>query len=509
MTYLALARKWRPKRFDQIVGQPHVIQSLTHALTQNKIHHAYLFTGTHGIGKTTFARIFAKCLNCEKGISAIPCEQCSNCQEIDSGRFPDLYEIDAASRTKVEDTRELLDNIAYTPTKGKYKVYLIDEVHMLSNHSFNALLKTLEEPPEHVKFLLATTDPQKLPVTVLSRCLQFHLLKLTPDQIENQLIYILQSEKIIFEQNALKIIAQSANGSMRDSLSLLDQCLAYGQGEMKTIETQAMLGLSDPADIFSLLMAIHAQDAETALSLTQSWANKGIHFSRCLSELLTQLYQLSVLQSVDNINFNSSHPELKKNVNTFSREDVQLYYQIALVGQPDLLLAPTLQIGFEMIVMRMMTFTLKSPTTQPIKVEAKSSVTQHDNAHPISDPWNTVLQQLKLSGPTLAFAKHCSMHAFTNDVLHLTLKPNYAALNHVRHQQRIQEALMQQCGRSITVMITTEENSRETPAESAARLQEAQKQSAKKEIAADSSIQQIVKAFDAKIIEHSVESLKN
>ena len=311
MTYLALARKWRPQRFDQIVGQPHVVQALTHALTQNRIHHAYLFTGTHGIGKTTLARIFAKCLNCEAGITATPCEKCSHCEEINAGRFPDLFEIDAASRTKVEDTRELLDNIPYAPTKGKFKVYLIDEVHMLSGHSFNALLKTLEEPPSHVKFLLATTDPQKLPATVLSRCLQFHLSKMTPEQIDEQLTHILQSEKIKFEQDALALISESANGSMRDALSLLDQCIAYGNGEIKKFETQSMLGLSDQAEVTALIKAIHASDAETALSLTKKWASTGAHFTNCLSEMLTQLYQLTVMQALEKSPFHNTSLELK------------------------------------------------------------------------------------------------------------------------------------------------------------------------------------------------------
>src|SRR3989338_4777239 len=287
MSYLALARKWRPQRLNQMVGQEPIVQTLAHALTQNKIHHAYLFTGTHGVGKTTFARIFAKCLNCETGITATPCEKCTHCLEIDTGRFPDLFEIDAASRTKVEDTRELLDNIPYAPTKGQYKVYLIDEVHMLSGHSFNALLKTLEEPPAHVKFLLATTDPQKLPATVLSRCLQFHLSKMTIDQIEKQLQFILNAEKIKFENDALNLIATSSNGSMRDSLSLLDQCIAYGNGKISTAETRAMLGLSNKAEITALLKAIHARDADAALSLTKSWEKNGVNFARCLSELLT------------------------------------------------------------------------------------------------------------------------------------------------------------------------------------------------------------------------------
>lgn len=498
MTYLALARKWRPKRFSEIVGQPHVVRSLTHALTQNKIHHAYLFTGTHGIGKTTLARIFAKCLNCETGVTATPCERCSNCQEIDSGRFPDLYEIDAASRTKVEDTRELLDNIPYAPTKGKFKVYLIDEVHMLSGHSFNALLKTLEEPPAHVKFLLATTDPQKLPATVLSRCLQFHLSKMTVDQIEKQLAFILESEKINFELDALKLIAESANGSMRDSLSLLDQCIAYGNGQIKTAETRAMLGLSNQADITALLKAIHANDAQTALSLTQSWAKNGVNFTRCLSELLTQLYRISVRQSID-----------KNYVCEFSRENVQLYYQIALIGQRDLPLAPTPQIGFEMCVMRMMAFT---PAVETRLIPAEHTVASSNIVAPhniASQDWNALLQQLKLTGPTLALAQQCSMKTRTNDLLHLTIQPKYAALLNARQQQRIQDAFIQLTGRTAKVTITVEENKTETPADHVARLQDANKQSAKKTISADPTIQRIVKTFDATVVEDSIESTAN
>ncbi len=493
MTYLALARKWRPKRFDQIVGQSHVIQSLTHALTHHKIHHAYLFTGTHGIGKTTFARIFAKCLNCEAGISATPCEKCSNCQEIDSGRFPDLYEIDAASRTKVEDTRELLDNIPYSPTKGKFKVYLIDEVHMLSGHSFNALLKILEEPPEHVKFLLATTDPQKLPVTVLSRCLQFHLSKMLAEQINHQLIFILESEKINFEPEALPLIAESANGSMRDSLSLLDQCISYGNGKIKTAEIQALLGLSNQAEIISLLKAICANDANTALALTKSWAENGVNFTRCLSELLTQLYRISVKQAID-----------KNFVSEFSRESVELYYRIGLIGQRDLPLAPTAQIGFEMIVIRMM------GSTPALKGVAKTHHTTKSEVEPRASEtslnWNILLLKLNLTGPTLALAQQCALKSYANDLLHLTLHPKYAALLNPKQQQRIQGALTQHHNQNTKIKITIEENKMETPAESAARLQDAQKQSAKKAISADPTVQRIVKTFDASVIEDSIES---
>ncbi|OGT43757.1 MAG: DNA polymerase III, subunit gamma and tau [Gammaproteobacteria bacterium RIFCSPHIGHO2_12_FULL_40_19] len=519
MTYLALARKWRPKQFNEIVGQPHVVKALTHALSQNKVHHAYLFTGTHGIGKTTLARIFAKCLNCETGITATPCEKCAHCQEIDSGRFPDLYEIDAASRTKVEDTRELLDNIPYAPLKGRFKVYLIDEVHMLSGHSFNALLKTLEEPPSHVKFLLATTDPQKLPATVLSRCLQFHLAKMMPEQIETQLAFILESEKIAFEKDALPFISYSANGSMRDALSLLDQCIAYGNGKITASETQKMLGLSDQIEMVALLKAIHANNAEGALTLTKNWAEKGVNFTRCLSELLTQLYQIAVLQSIPQATLQISNPELKNCAREMSREAVQLHYQIALIGQRDLPLAPTAQIGFEMIVLRMMAFIPEKTAEHVSEVSAEAGTRSAHNkptATPLktsapttpqnsSTDWNTVLQQLKLTGPTLALANHCGMRELTNDALHLTLQPKYSALLNARQQQRIQDAITLHMNRPVKVTISIADNKTETPADLAVRTQEAHKQSAKKAISADQTLQRIVKTFDATVIEDSIE----
>ncbi|MCX7120525.1 MAG: DNA polymerase III subunit gamma/tau [Gammaproteobacteria bacterium] len=514
MPYQALARKWRPKRFNDVVGQAHVIQALSHALTNNKLHHAYLFTGTHGTGKTTLARIFAKCLNCETGITATPCDQCSSCQEIDSGRFPDLYEIDAASRTKVEDTRELLDNIPYAPTKGKFKIYLIDEVHMLSTHSFNALLKTLEEPPEHVKFLLATTDPQKLPATVLSRCLQFHLSKMIPEQIEKQLAHILVSEKIDFEAGALALISTSSNGSMRDSLSLLDQCIAYGNGKITTTETQSLLGLSDQTEITTLLKAIHENNAQAALSLTQKWADNGIHFSRCLSELLTQLYQITVLQFTEGAVFNAANPELKNMARALSPEDAQLYYQIALIGQRDLPLAPTAQIGFEMIVMRIMAFTItetKAQTKPLTSTHAHVSTATTTVKNDVATSWNTLLSELKLAGPTLALAQHCNLRELKNGVLQLSIQPKYSALLNTKHQERIEEAFAANKGEKIKVTITIEknkENMMDTPADMAVRAHEADKQSAKIAISADPSIHRIVTTFDAKLLEDSIEPLK-
>ncbi|MDP1574058.1 MAG: DNA polymerase III subunit gamma/tau [Coxiellaceae bacterium] len=503
MPYQALARQWRPRRFQEVVGQPHVVQALSHALTTQKLHHAYLFTGTHGTGKTTTARIFAKCLNCETGITATPCDQCTACQSIDEGRFPDLFEIDAASRTKVEDTRELLDNIPYAPTFGRFKIYLIDEVHMLSGHSFNALLKTLEEPPAHVKFLLATTDPQKLPATVLSRCLQFHLSLIAPSQIAEQLAHILSSEKIEFEKSALDAIAEAAEGSLRDSLSLLDQCIAYSNGKITHDSTQKMLGLSNHADIDALLNAIHNNDGKTALTLTAKWAGQGVNFSRALTELIKQLFQLATKQF------------LKPDENAaLSPENIQLYYQIALMGQRDLSLAPTAQMGFEMIVMRMMAFTPRhASNTPPINPTQKTAEPAKAVEKPITAPtssnWGELFNQLGLTGPTLALAQHCSLRNFSENELQLTLLPKYSALLNERQRERIQEAVVKVLGTTIRVTIIVDANaSLETPAVSAGRLKETRQQSAKKAISADPTVQRIVNTFGATVIENSIEPLK-
>src|SRR3989338_1419282 len=327
MSYLALARKWRPQRLNQMVGQEPIVQTLAHALTQNKIHHAYLFTGTHGVGKTTFARIFAKCLNCETGITATPCEKCTHCLEIDTGRFPDLFEIDAASRTKVEDTRELLDNIPYAPTQGRFKVYLIDEVHMLSGHSFNALLKTLEEPPAHVKFLLATTDPQKLPITVLSRCLQFHLKSLSTEQISKHLQHILTAEQISFEEQATLLIAKSAKGSIRDALSLLEQTIAYCQGKVTTQGTGEMLGTLEQDAITPLLNALIAKDGKQLLAEAALLAEKTVDYALALEELTSLLHYIAIAQVVpEAINrYQINADNILKFAAQLSKEDTQLY----------------------------------------------------------------------------------------------------------------------------------------------------------------------------------------
>jgi len=358
MAYLALARKWRPKAFSEVVGQSHVVQALSNALDSGRVHHAFLFTGTRGVGKTTLARIFAKSLNCESGTSAEPCQQCATCTSIDEGRYVDLMEIDAASRTKVDDTRELLDNVQYAPTSGKFKVYLIDEVHMLSGHSFNALLKTLEEPPEHVKFLFATTDPQKLPVTVLSRCLQFNLRAMRPEQIENQLVKILGQEGVEFDQNALHSIAKAADGSMRDGLSLLDQAIAQGGGDVRISDVDDMLGTIKTAHTEAILSALASQDIDQALEAVVDMSDNAVDFSLALDEVLMQLYYVSLAQlSPNSLAATDANAVLIMALaEKLPVETVQLYYQIGLICKRDIPLAPSLRVGFEMALMRMLAF---------------------------------------------------------------------------------------------------------------------------------------------------------
>lgn len=358
MSYLALARKWRPTRFNEVVGQTHVLTALENALAQNRLHHAYLFSGTRGVGKTTIGRLFAKGLNCETGITSTPCGQCATCQEIDQGRFVDLLEIDAASRTKVEDTRELLDNVQYKPARGRFKVYLIDEVHMLSRHSFNALLKTLEEPPEYVKFLLATTDPQKLPVTILSRCLQFHLKPISVDNIHQQLDKVLHAEHITSDNKALNLLAHAADGSMRDALSLTDQAIALGNGVVKSDIVAHMLGTLDTDHALHLLQAISQQTPQAVITCIETLAQNGVEWDGLLQQLASQLHRIAMYQALP-ATLDKSVPEASKIellAKALAPQDVQLYYQIALKGRQDLPLSPTARIGIEMLMLRMMAF---------------------------------------------------------------------------------------------------------------------------------------------------------
>ena len=358
MSYQVLARKWRPRLFREMVGQTHVLQAMINALDNNRLHHAYLFTGTRGVGKTTIARILAKCLNCERGISSEPCGQCSACQEIDQGRFVDLIEVDAASRTKVEDTRELLENVQYAPSRGRFKVYLIDEVHMLSSHSFNALLKTLEEPPEHVKFLLATTDPQKLPVTILSRCLQFALKNMPPEKVVEHLRHVLGEEQIGFDEESLWLLGRAADGSMRDALSLTDQAIAFGNGQLRVEQVRSMLGTIDHAQVFGVLDALVAGDARGLMAAAAQLAEQGVDFAGVLAELISTLQRVAMAQVVPEATDNSlgDQQRVLALAGKVSAEDVQLFYQLALHGRRDLPLAPEPRGGFEMALLRMLAF---------------------------------------------------------------------------------------------------------------------------------------------------------
>jgi len=382
MSYQVLARKWRPKNFEELMGQEHVVTVLVNALNQQRLHHAYLFTGTRGVGKTTIARIFAKSLNCETGITSKPCGQCETCLEIDQGRFVDLLEIDAASKTKVDDTREILDNVQYAPTRGRYKVYLIDEVHMLSRHSFNALLKTLEEPPEHVKFILATTDPQKLPVTVLSRCLQFHLKALTVKQIETKLDEILANEQVNHEAGALTLLAKAARGSMRDSLSLTDQAIAQGQGNIGLANIQQMLGGIDQDWVYKIVIALLKQDSKDLMALSATIASHAPSYSRLFAELIQLFHQIAILQMVEqHFDLSPSHAQLlKKFSQAMSAEDVQLYYQICVNGRKDLPYAADEQAAFDMTLIRLFAF---KPMLRSDTQEQKNSAAE--NEKPVSD----------------------------------------------------------------------------------------------------------------------------
>lgn len=386
MSYQVLARKWRPSKFAELVGQQHVKSALVNGLSQQRLHHAYLFTGTRGVGKTTIARIFAKSLNCETGVSAEPCGQCGTCIDVDQGRFVDLIEIDAASRTKVGDTREILDNVQYAPTRGRYKVYLIDEVHMLSRHSFNALLKTLEEPPEHVKFLLATTDPQKLPVTILSRCLQFNLQALTQEQIANQLTHVLQAEQIAFEQDAVSLLAKYAKGSMRDGLSLTDQAIAQSGQNIQLTVVQQMLGTVDVSWGQNIFAAILQSDAEALVTELQRLVLQNPDLEKVLDDLLTLCHQIAmtqVLPSAAKLNERSAEfiQAIAKQV---PAQQIQVYYQMLLQGKKDIRLAADMMSGFEMVCLRLLAFTPVDDAEAQLQVKKNSEIKLPQTETPIS-----------------------------------------------------------------------------------------------------------------------------
>jgi DNA polymerase-3 subunit gamma/tau len=538
MTYQVLARKWRPRNFQEFTGQEHVVRTLHNALTNQRLHHAYLFTGTRGVGKTTIARILAKCLNCETGITPTPCGVCNTCQEIDAGRFVDLIEVDAASRTKVEDTRELLDNVQYAPTKGRKKIYLIDETHMLSGHSFNALLKTLEEPPPHVIFLLATTDPQKLPITVLSRCLQFHLKNMSLEMLKDRLSFVLTQENIPFETAALPPLARAAQGSMRDALSLLDQAIAYGNGQLNTAEVNQMLGSIEQSQVLDLMTALSTQNANAILQIIQGLAEQAADFAQVLEQLLTLLHQIAVIQAVPDAYQEAwdNPQQIIALAEQISPEDIQLYYQIGLIGRRDLPLAPSPKSGFEMILLRMLAFkpdqTATAPNserTQPYNKEipavpketpkntAAIVAPATTTAPPLTEErqavernvqdWPSLLRQANLKGPTLALASHCAVSQWTDTTLELELHPSQAPLLNNRQEERIGAALSEYLQKPMKVIIRLANHKNLTTPESINQQQRQEKQvAAEKTIHNSSQVQEIIKMFDAKIVADSIKS---
>lgn len=557
MSYKVLALKWRPRDFAAVVGQHATLLALQHALENNQLHHAYLFSGTRGVGKTTIARILAKCLSCETGITAQPCGKCEMCTSIDNGSCVDVIEVDAASRTKVEDTRDLLDNVPYAPVHGRFKIYIIDEVHMLSNHSFNALLKTLEEPPSHVKFILATTDPQKLPVTVLSRCLQFHLRNLTVEQIVQQLQNILDQENISFETPALNTIAHSANGSMRDALSLLEQVIAFGGNNVSTAAAQQILGTALDAKTLELLEYIIVADARQAILTVREMAANNADFNHVLKVLQSLVHQLSLVQIVPQ-GLESSGADivkLQQLAAQVSAVDLQIFYQATLLGTRDLPYAPDIVTGFEMIVLRMLAFqpVIVNEQLQPeeAKLSAKTVVTPviakplanatvavstvpaaqttMSAVSPVAAVTNTATSDASVSAPTIntaipaatsawaeiiphlnlpglskVIAENCTLDSMQQDSVELTLNESQKPLLNAKHTDRIQEALQKYLQRTIKLKINVGAVKTETPAAQGQRLQQAAQTAAEQEIKNDKHIQQLTETFAAKITEINV-----
>jgi len=537
MSYQVLARKWRPRLFSELVGQEHVVRALTNALDNNRLHHAYLFTGTRGVGKTTLARIFAKSLNCEQGVGSVPCGQCSACSEIDEGRFVDLLEVDAASRTKVDQTRELLDNVPYAPVRGRYKIYIIDEVHMFSGSSFNALLKTLEEPPPHVKFLLATTDPQKVPVTVLSRCLQFNLKRLPLDQIRGRLDQVLTQESIPYDQQALLLLARAADGSMRDALSLMDQAIAFGGGEVKEDDVRAMLGTIATEQIFGLLNALADMDSQQVMERVAELAERVPDFASVLQSLLALLHRTALYQTVPKAIdvADGDIEQVKVLAQKIAPEDIQLFYQIGLVGQRDLPVAPDQRSGFEMVLLRMLAFrpehaaippgdrtnstaadSISIPKSASVGVpgHAPTAVRDKPKAAParqggVADlqDWHGVVAGLDMGGIARQLADNCVYESWDSGNLELTLDPAHKHLRVESSEQRLKRALEDYLGCGIKLCIKVEQPVAETPAQRHAKAQAARQREAERTMAEDPLVRAVEEQFGAQLVADSVKPL--
>jgi DNA polymerase-3 subunit gamma/tau len=522
MSYQVLARKWRPRRFDELVGQEHVVRPLINALEHGRLHHAFLFTGTRGVGKTTIARILAKSLNCETGVTAKPCGTCSACTEVDEGRFVDLIEVDAASRTKVDDTRELLDNVQYAPTRGRYKVYLIDEVHMLSGHSFNALLKTLEEPPPHVKFLLATTDPQKLPVTVLSRCLQFSLKRLSTSQIEDQLRRIMTAENIAADEVSLKLLARAADGSMRDGLSLLDQAIAFGAGQLRETEVRAMLGTIDQETVEQLLSALADGDARALVEQVNAAFDHNLDGASLLGELLRALHAIALAQVEPALADDTGFAGARRFAEALPPEDVQLYYQIGVMGQRDLPYSPEPRVGLEMTLLRMLAFRPASPAdttvvkgapapggavgnqtraaaSAPVSPGAAASIVTAAAVKPVTGTWNEVVSALKIGGLVRELANNTALESQSEDALALVLDEAHAQLLNKEREQSLRQALESYYGRPVRLTLRLGRAEGETPAREKQRLSDERQQAAEQSIHGDPNVRALVDQFNARV----------
>jgi DNA polymerase-3 subunit gamma/tau len=528
MSYQVLARKWRPRDFASLVGQEHVVRALRHALEQQRLHHAYLFTGTRGVGKTTLARILAKCLNCETGITAQPCGKCSACVEIDAGRFVDLLEVDAATNTRVEEMRQLLETAQYTPTRGRYKVYVIDEVHQLSGHAFNSMLKTLEEPPEHVKFILATTDPQKIPVTVLSRCLQFNLKQMPPAAIAGHLAKVLGAEHLEYEPAALPVIARAAAGSMRDALSLLDQAIAHGAGRVAAAGVSEMLGTIDQSYLLRLIESVAAGDAPGAVAIADDMEARSLSFDGALADLAALLLRIALARlAPEALDDAAERARIEELASRLDPELVQLYYQIVLQGREDLPLAPDEHAGFVMTVLRMLAFrpqggaqklpaadkatpALGRPPQQKAAAPEQRAATAPSTAvagQPKEAPvgsWPELAAQLQLAGAARELARNAELRGREENIFDLVVPKSKAFLADRVHQDKLKAALQQHLGAAVTVKVSVGEVSGASAAAIEAGDRDARRAAATQAVHSDGFVQDLVNMFDGKVVDSTI-----